>query len=300
VAAGRFALRLDESSGDELAEVAAGFNQMVRRLRELDELKRDFLSHISHELNTPLVAMRETNELLLDGLAGPLTAEQRRMLELNRDASVRLSSMIGKILDLSRLEAGAMEYDFAPHELGELLRRTTAELAAVAQERGIDLALELPECEVRVHCDHDRLWQVIHNLTANALKFAPAGSRVEVSLAPPPPDGSAGSFRPGRDSKRAVVRVSDEGPGVAVEERERIFDKFHRGSRNGSHGFGLGLAISREIVTAHGGRIWVEPRAPQGSVFAVELAAARGGERAAAAARAPLGAGVPATNGGLP
>lgn len=287
VAAGRFALQLDDTSGDELAEVAASFNHMVRRLRELDELKRDFLSHVSHELNTPLVAMRETNELLLDGLAGSLTAEQRRMLELNRDGAVRLSAMIRKILDLSRLEAGAMEYDFAPHDLGELLRRGVDEFAAAAADRDVELALELPECAVWAHCDHDRLLQVVGNLLANALKFAPLGSRVEVSLTPPAAAGSETVWRRSREAGRALLRVRDQGPGVPPGQRERIFDKFHRGSRQGSHGFGLGLAISREIVEAHGGRIFVERSDEAGSVFGVELGAARGAPREVGAASSP-------------
>jgi len=286
VAAGRFALQLDESSGDELAEVAASFNRMVRRLRELDALKRDFLSHVSHELNTPLVAMRETNELLLDGLVGPLAGEQRRMLELNRDAAVRLSGMILKILDLSRLEAGAMEYDFAAHDLGDLLRLGVEEFTAAAQDRGISLTLDLPEIEVTARCDRDRLLQVINNLLANALKFAPAGSRVEVSLEAPPDARAAPGWRRAREGGRAVVRVRDQGPGVPEDQQERIFDKFHRGSRKGSHGFGLGLAISREIIEAHGGRIFVEAGRAEGSVFGVELAATRG------SARVPSAAGV--------
>lgn len=279
VEAGRFALQLDESSGDELSEVATSFNRMVRRLRELDELKRDFLSHVSHELNTPLVAMRETNELVLDGLAGPLTGEQRRMLELNRDAAVRLSGMIRKILDLSRLEAGAMEYDFSAHELGALLQQGVDEFSAAAHDRGIALDLTLPASEVSVHCDRDRLLQVVNNLLANAVKFAPPGSRVEVTLEAPRAERAAAGWRRSRESGRALVRVSDEGPGVAIEQRERIFDKFHRGSRKGSHGFGLGLAISREIVEAHGGRIFVESSTPEGSVFGVELAGSRGAPR---------------------
>ncbi len=273
VAAGRFGLQLDETGNDELAEVAASFNRMVRRLRELDNLKRDFLSHVSHELNTPLVAMRETNQLVLDELAGPVTGEQRRMLELNRDGAVRLSGMIGRILDLSRIEAGAMEYDFAPHEVGGLMQRAADEFAAVAKERGIALELALPGSDVMARCDRDRLLQVLSNLLANALKFAPARTRVRLALEAPSTTRAVGRWRTGQDAGHAVITVSDEGPGVPEGAREQIFEKFHRGSRQGSHGFGLGLAISREIVLAHGGRIWVRENLPRGSVFGVELRA---------------------------
>ncbi|MCZ6508064.1 MAG: ATP-binding protein [Acidobacteria bacterium] len=273
VAAGRFALQLDESSGDELAEVAASFNRMVRRLRELDELKRDFLSHVSHELNTPLVAMRETNELVLDGLAGPLTQEQKHMLELNREAAARLSGMIRRVLDLSRLEAGAMQYDFEALELGQLLQRVVDEFTAAAREREVTLDLALPGSDVVARCDRDRLHQVMGNLLANAIKFAPAGSCVRVALEARGRTGAPVTWQRGRDSGQAVMTVRDEGPGVPAEHREQIFEKFHRGSRRGSHGFGLGLTISREIVAAHGGRIWVRDNRPQGCVFGVELAA---------------------------
>lgn len=273
VAAGRFALQLEESGSDELAEVAASFNRMVRRLRELENLKRDFLSHVSHELNTPLVAMRETNQLVLDELAGPVTAEQRRMLELNRDGAVRLSGMIGRILDLSRIEAGAMEYDFAALELGRLMQTAVDEFAAAAKERGIALELALPGADVMARCDRDRLLQVLGNLLANALAFAPARTRVRLALEAPSTAATPSRWRPRRDARRAVMTVSDEGPGVPEAMREQIFEKFHRGSGRGSRGFGLGLAISREIVLAHGGRIWVRENSPHGSVFGVELGA---------------------------
>ena len=225
--------------------------------------------------------MRETNELLLDGLAGPLTSEQRRMLELNRDGAVRLSGMIRKVLDLSRLEAGAMEYDFAAHELGRLLRQGVDEFSAAAQDRGIAVELRLPESDVTVHCDRDRLLQVVNNLLANALKFAPPGSLVKVELEAPAERRVVRGWRRAREDGRAVVRVEDQGPGVPADQQKRIFDKFHRGSRKGSHGFGLGLAISREIVEAHGGRLFIERSSTEGTVFGVELGASRGESRQA-------------------
>ncbi len=273
VAEGRFALQLDTSSGDELAEVAASFNRMVGRLRELDELKRDFLSHVSHELNTPLVAMRETNELLLDGLAGPLTREQSRMLELNRDGAMRLSGMIGKILDLSRLEAGAMEYEFTTVDLNDLIRQVVEEFGAAAHDRDVTFDTRLAEPPVRATCDRDRMLQVLENLVSNALKFAPRSSVVRIEVERPD-RGRGLAARLQRPGRRAVVTVSDRGPGVEESEREAIFERFHRSGSDSPPGFGLGLAISREIVEAHGGRIWVRDNPPGGSTFGVEVAAA--------------------------
>src|SRR6185295_14786427 len=106
VAAGRFHARIDASTGDEFARVARDFNSMTERLGELDRLKKDFVAKVSHDLKTPLSSMQETNRALLDHMAGPLSDKQRRLLELNAESGQRLSAMLGKLLDLSRAEAG--------------------------------------------------------------------------------------------------------------------------------------------------------------------------------------------------
>ncbi|MFI5143914.1 MAG: histidine kinase dimerization/phospho-acceptor domain-containing protein, partial [Thermoanaerobaculales bacterium] len=121
VAEGSFAVQIDAPHGDEFARLAEDFNTMVRRLDELDRLKRGFVSHVSHELKTPLVAMQETNQLLLEETPGPLLPKQRRLLELNLASSRRLSAMIANLLDVSRIEAGAMEYHLAARDLRPLV-----------------------------------------------------------------------------------------------------------------------------------------------------------------------------------
>ena len=280
VASGQFDTQLDTIEGDEFAALAEDFNTMVRRLGELDEMKRGFVSHVSHELKTPLVAMQETNRLLLDGLPGPLTDRQRRLLELNLQGSSRLSAMIGNLLDLARLEAGAMRYEVRPCDLAALARGAAGELEALAAERRLRLELELPPAPLVVACDADRIVQVIVNLCDNAVKFSPPGETITVSvrLEPALPQdaprtGMGGAARPG-SGPFAVVRVADHGPGVPAAERRRVFEKFrqaHRGSRRAGSGVGLGLAICAEIVRAHGGAVWVTDNRPSGSVFAVLL-----------------------------
>ncbi|MDH3744424.1 MAG: HAMP domain-containing histidine kinase [Acidobacteriota bacterium] len=270
VAAGEFDIDLDTSGNDEFSGVATSFNQMARRLGELDRLKQDFLSHVSHELKTPLAAMEETSRLLLDELPGPLNDKQKRLLRLNLDSSHRLASMIGKLLDLSRMEERAIAYDLHPNDLGELAREVAESFEAAAAERGVLLAFEAPKDPVVAHCDRDRVIQVVANLIDNAVKFSSAGDEVRVAVA-----SSSGSSL-GTESDTSVIEVSDSGPGIPDEHKEKIFDKFHQIGAPGtsSGGVGLGLAICRQISDEHGGRLSVADNQERGSIFRVELPAA--------------------------
>ena len=281
VASGTFSYQIEAPRGDEFAELAGDFNTMVRRLGELDRMKREFVSHVSHELRTPLVAMQETNRLLLDGLPGPLTERQRRLLELNLQGSRRLSAMISNLLDLARLEAGVMKYDFRSHDLGALVRSAAGELEAWAHERGVRFVVEAPETPMLVECDADRTVEVVVNLLDNASKFSPANGVVTVRLhgMGSVPDGmprdlarSLAGRRP--DASYAVLEIADLGPGVPERDRRRVFERFRQAGTEATPratGVGLGLAICHEIVRAHGGAIWVADNAPAGSVFSVVL-----------------------------
>jgi len=261
VGEGSFEVRLDDRGPAELATLAGEFNRMVERLGELDQLKRHFVSHVSHELKTPLVAMRETTSLLLDGEPGPLNDGQRRMLQLNLKAAKRLSAMIADLLDVSRMEAGAMEFDLRPLALAEVVETAVAELAPWAAERGVSLGSRV--APQRVDCDRDRVAQVLVNLIDNAVRHSEAGGAVEVVATEDGRDG---------DATRIRVSVVDHGPGVAQEDRERIFARFQQGGggRRGS-GVGLGLAICREIVAAHGGTIRVMETPGGGATFTFDL-----------------------------
>jgi two-component system sensor histidine kinase GlrK len=280
LAAGRFEHRLEIRGPAELAGLARDFNDMAARLNELDDLKRDFVSHVSHELKNPLAAVQETVEILLDELPGPLTQKQRRLLELARRSSSRLSSMIGDLLEVSRLEAGGVHYRVGRHDPSEIVRSVLEEAQPAAEEK--DRRLELSGIPgFSVVCDGERLREVVANLVGNAIKFSPAGTRVEVRLAearvPPPgvPEWRAGAVS--RESAPfLVLTVSDEGIGVPDEHKAKIFEKFHQVAgrqRIQGQGVGLGLAISRRIVEAHGGAIWVEDRTGGGSSFVVLLPA---------------------------
>ncbi|MCP3960946.1 MAG: HAMP domain-containing protein [bacterium] len=276
VADGKFFVQLDESTGDEFAYPAASFNTMVRRLGELEQLKKDFLAHVSHELKTPLVAMQETNALLLEQLAGPLNDRQRRVVSLNLESARRLSAMISSLLDLSRLEAGALEYDFKEHDLVEIVELVVAELEGRLKEKGLWLEADFSHRPLRLRCDRDRLIQVVENLYENAIKFSRAagtvGLAVATSEAPPAhlPAHWRRRFAGRALGNCALLSVSDSGPGVLPEKREKIFEKFHQVEKTrggGAGGVGLGLAICGEIVAAHAGAIWVSDNPDGGSVF---------------------------------
>ena len=279
VAGGSFEKRLDTSGADEFAAVAEAFNAMVQRLDELDRLKKAFVSHVSHELRTPLVAMQETTRLLLDGAPGPLLPKQERLLDLNLQAARRLQRMIANLLDLSRLDAGAMRYDRRPHDLVRLVERSVAELEAHAAESAVTLRAVGPAAALPVEVDADRIVQVIQNLLDNAIKHAPGGSEVVVSVTTATelpaelPSGRRRALGADRPSAGwAVVTVSDRGPGVPAAHRERIFARFQQLPGAGSgRGVGLGLAICQQLVEAHDGAIWATDGPGGGAAFTVAV-----------------------------
>ena len=299
VAEGKFFYQLDSSRNDELAQLAGDFNVMTRRLSELDGLKKDFVSHVSHELKTPLASIEETIRLLLDGIAGPLNAEQRRFLEMNLLSSRRLSSLIRNLLDISRMEAGVMRYEMKRHDFAGLVRTALAEFEAPFLERSVGLDIRLPDTPLPVACDAERMTQVVGNLVGNALKFSPRGGSLSVTLERledlPQNLPAAASYNnlqsPPAGDGYALLAVADKGPGVPVTERERIFQKFHqvKGNQKGSKtGVGLGLAISRTIVEAHHGAIWVGDNPGGGSIFYVLLASGSVREATSVSTSSPL------------
>ena len=287
VAQGEFSVQLETRGRDELSQLASSFNQMVRRLGEAERTKKDFLSHVSHELKTPLASMYETNELLLEEIAGPLNVAQKRFLTLNLDSSRRLSAMISKLLDLSRLEAGVMEYDFRRQDLGDLVRTALAGFEARAREQEIRFDLQAPRSPVWIDCDRDRMIQVVQNLVDNALKFSPRGGAVELRILPPGAGRLAADWVDQTDSamsqlseEMVLLEVADSGPGIAADQKPLVFRRFHQvqnsGGRHPTGGVGLGLTICGEITEAHQGWMGLRDNENTGCVFMVALPAAEG------------------------
>ena len=281
IAEGKFFYRLDTSRNDEFSHLARDFNTMTRRLDELDRLKKDFVSHVSHELKSPLASMLETVQVLLEEIPGPVNDRQRRLLDLCRQGGVRLIAMIGDLLDMSRIEAGVMESRLEPRELAPLLDRAVAEMEMQARERRIAIELSRPAEALEAECDGDRLIQVLVNLLANAIRFAPDDSIIRVELEAArevPPGVPAARARELRSDRYALISVADSGPGIPAADREKVFEKFHQAKKGGKiagEGVGLGLAISRTLVEAHRGAIWVEDNPGGGARFRVLLPAGR-------------------------
>ncbi len=250
----------------EVGELARSFNLMAEELEHLDHLKADFTAHVSHELRTPLTAIREGTALLLEGIPGPLTKNQIEILEVVRNHSQRLSQSISSILDLSKMEAEMMDYEFALCDLRTLINKSVESVDLIARKRDIKLQTKIMGPIPMFMADERRIQQVLDNLLSNALRFSPEGSEIRVD---------ARAVHSNQQEANAVeIIVSDDGPGIPAGEVHNIFKHFYQSKNQktkGQHGTGLGLAIARHIVEAHKGRIWAESEIECGATFHVLL-----------------------------
>src|SRR5690606_29744135 len=275
--AGNFRYRLDTSRSDEFAQVAHDFNTMTQRLAELDGMKRDFVSKVSHDLKTPLASMQETVNILLDEVPGELTEKQRDLLLLNQQAGQRLSSMVAKLLELSRIEAGALAPEFALHRLETLIRHAVEQIEPAAAERKVRITTTFEDPAILLECDAERIRGVLDNLLENAIKFSPEGGIIAVttqyaSTRPDrvPHERWRALRRPDPEAGVVLTTVADCGPGVPDPDKERIFERVYQtsaGRAGHGRGVGLGLTICREIVAAHGGAPWVGDRPGGGRIL---------------------------------
>ena len=231
---------------EDLRYLGRRLDWLRRRLEEFETQKNRFLRHVSHELKTPLTALREGAELLHDQVAGPLAPPQRRVVSIMRDNSIKLQRLIEELLDYQRALHAAASLEVKTVVLDALVTEAAREHELAARAKG--LTLEVDAQASSLEADPDKLRSVVDNLISNAVKFTPPGGRIVV--------------RARVASGEAVIEVLDSGPGVPVEERESIFKLFFKGrtkSDGGVKSSGLGLAIARELVEAHGGHIAVVP-----------------------------------------
>jgi PAS domain S-box-containing protein len=228
------------------------------RSKELDRLKTEFFANISHELRTPLTLILGPVRKRL--AAAEVNEAERRGLELIERNARLLLRYVNDLLDLSKLDAGRMDAEYAEVDLAHMVRRVASNFESLAKERGVGCAIETPG-SLPVEVDPPKIERVLLNLLSNAFKFTPAGGAVRIAV------GGVGD--------RAIVEVEDTGPGIPAERREAIFERFgqlERGADRRFGGTGLGLSIVKQFVSLHGGSIRVEdPRNPGGSLFRVEL-----------------------------
>jgi signal transduction histidine kinase len=247
---------LERKVGERTHELALA----NERLKELDRMKSDFVSHVSHELRTPLTAIKGAVDLMLDEVVGPLTEKQIHYLTRVRSNTQHLASLINDLLDLAKIESGRIEVKSSRVSLGSLVHEVVEALRPVAAEKVIALETTLREPSILVWADWHKINQVLMNLIGNAIKFTPAQGRVTVSAS--------------SNGESVQISVSDTGPGVPPDEREKIFAKFYQGAEaNGanSKGTGLGLAIAKALVELHDGKIWIESEEGGGSTFSFTL-----------------------------
>jgi two-component system, NtrC family, sensor histidine kinase GlrK len=274
VGKGKFHRSLDSKASKEVSELLHAFNRMSLELAELDRLKADFTAHISHELRTPLTAIREGTALLQEEIAGPLTDSQREIIDVVCSHSDRLFHGISSILDLSKMEAEMMEYEYSPSDPAALIYRSIDDFILVARKKEIDLQTSVADDLPLLVLDERRIQQVLDNLLSNALKFTPEGGNVCVT--------ASLHRRSNGTASHVEIIVSDTGQGIPEDDLEKVFKRFYQSSGNTGKkhpGTGLGLAIARHIVEAHSGYIWAESAVGEGSKFIFTLpVATKGGE----------------------
>jgi signal transduction histidine kinase/DNA-binding response OmpR family regulator len=223
----------------------------VTEQKQLEDRKDEFVSMVSHELRTPLTSVSGALDLVLNHITGDINDRQRRYLEMARESTDKLNSMVDDLLDLSKFAKGRMRMNFEFTHLDELVSKAVEKYAPAFQERNLDVAVDTGGADLKVLADPDRLTQVLNNLLTNAVKYTPEGGRVKVQL-------RAAEHAPGF----AALSVWNDGDPIGEGDLERIFDRFEQArsprTRN-VQGTGLGLSICRSIIEGHGGRIWAEP-----------------------------------------
>lgn len=251
MAKGDYSRRVTATSRDEVGELARSFNQMSAELAEVDRFRKDLIADVSHELRTPIAALQAVLENIMDGVETADDESFRVMLTQVQ----RLGTLVGQLLDLSKLEAGAVPLDKREFDVAALVDEVfaTSELHRRATDRHVTLTRSVDQDIIGLG-DPDRLHQVISNLVDNAIRHSPDGGRVLVSAR--------------RDASELTIEVADEGPGISHADAAHVFDRFYRSDDGGT---GLGLSIARWVVDLHGGDIRVGDATGSGCVMVVSL-----------------------------
>jgi two-component system sensor histidine kinase GlrK len=262
VSRGAFNSDLEISSPPEISELARYFNAMCRQLNTLEKMKSDFFSTMSHELRTPLASIKEGTNLLLKGIGEEFREKRREVLTIIAEESNRLIDLVNSLLDLSKMEAGMISLNFKTSDIKPLINKAASGMEPLAMAKNVSIQMEVPSDLPDVKMDEERILQTLRNLIGNAVKFTPGGGHVTVSARPV--------------EKGVSVSVADTGPGIPREDLDAIFDKFQQAtmaSYSGIKGTGMGLAIVKHIISAHGGKVWVESEIGHGSTFIFSLPA---------------------------
>ena len=253
---GDYGERVITSSRDEVGRLADAFNRMSAELANVERHRRDLVANVSHELKTPISALRARLENLLDGVEPP----DPEVLQVMLQQTERLSRLVEQLLDLSRLESGDVPMEREDVEIDSLVRTVASEVEVGRAERLVHVRTEIPETLPPLWADRERIHQVLFNLLDNAVRFTQPGGEVVISAI--------------QTGSRCEVRVTDTGPGIPPEHLPFLFERFYRVDQarsRGDGGTGIGLAIARSVVEAHGGRIRADSEVGRGSVFTFDI-----------------------------
>jgi len=241
----------------ELQELVETVNWMGIKLQQLDEMKSEFLANISHELRTPLTSIQEGTHLLLDGIPGPLSSDQRETLTILLESSQQLNQLIGNLLDLSRIDADMLAYNFTLTDLNQLAVQSVEKMKFLADRKHLQILTSLDPTQVRwQEVDAYRIEQVLENLLSNSIKFSSEGGTISLRTYPE------------KEDTCFHLEVADSGAGIPQEDLPHIFERFYQGrSQEGRAyvGSGIGLALAKRVVEAHGGNIWAESQLGKGT-----------------------------------
>jgi signal transduction histidine kinase len=256
------------------------------RLQELNQQKNNFLATATHELRTPVTVIKGYHRILLDGRLGELLPQQKEVLLESEQSCSRLIKIINSLLDLSRIEAGKLELIYQDYDVATNVKAIIGQMKSASKRKDLSIVLKLDKDLPRIRCDREKINQVVTNLLENAIKYTPSGGKIYLSAQlyrgkandsvrfSPSNTELPLSDRSGHASvdslgQAIMVQVSDTGIGISREDQQQIFQQFTQVSSNqmDRSGLGLGLAISKRIIQAHGGKIWVDSHLDSGSRF---------------------------------
>ena len=230
-----------------------------QRLKELMDIKSEFISMVSHELRTPLTAIKEGINIVLDGSSGPVNDDQKNFLNLAKRNLDRLARLINDVLDFQKLESGKVQFNIQINDINIIVKEVCETMSSLAQKKGLGIGVKLDEGLPQVKFDRDKITEVLTNIISNAIKYTTHGNIMVTTR---------------RNTDSIQVSVQDNGPGINSDDLPRLFRQFEQletGVKRKPGSSGLGLAISKQIIDKHNGKIWADSQIGKGSVFSFIL-----------------------------
>jgi len=257
VAHGDLSCRVPVDSNDEVGSLAGTFNGMVDSLERNQDARRNLMADLAHEMSSPLSVVQSNLEAMLDGVVEP---SQSNISSLHEE-TLLLSRLVRDLRTLSQVESGRLALAPVPSDVSSVVKSVAQATEPEARRRNISLAIDVAPGLPQAVIDPDRMSQVIGNLLSNALRYTSEGGYVRIGVAP--------YHASGNGTSAVVVSVADTGQGIPEMDLPRIFDRYFRGSqaKDGRAGSGIGLAVVKELVEAHKGKVWVESQPGKGSTF---------------------------------